>query len=1021
MQRNNPPWAIIGAGPVGAMFTSLLATLFPDQAIHAFDKRHVHIRGHGLDIKSDTIARINGILSELAAETRELLTSGALNGDAKQREYYEDIIRRIKDTQQYLSSEVGGKFIRTFQISDMLQQYSKELSPEAVHFHMDMEIKEDDLAALAHPESTAVDADTGEKLNILRNAEWIFGADGSHSGVRRAVFGESSDELRKDVLTYLLEIKLEMNNKDDASGFFDKINRSILPTIKTGRVHIWNQSMDGTATLHIFIDKKVYDALHVKDNQGKYLGEFANPYRRLTDLPDTLKHEIEKVIVNVIDAERIDPSTVKITTIPMHVYKARQLVKMIQQKRFALLGDSGIGLVLARGVNFGFFAAAQYAAAMYRESLKKGFHPEQVADFVNYQRFWDEQHQKLDRLITWLDMNIHVSGNDARELAYRQISILDEYEKTYQRVAALPATLSKEQHASAVKSLADEFLRFIIEKTIIRPESVQKIIQQYINDIFENLMNKEYMAAHNITDLHRCQDQLLANANEKIADAKFEVKLIHTMAKVYEASSSISSVSKIEDDEPALDDPKARAVKLALQKLLGVIKSFNIEQHPEQAHFVFRIDRMYLELERHANKWSNISSRIRRHKLADFINTTSNYLSALPQAGTRAANEFIRQAPEYLPTSLVTDIVKSGNYTFNEIRSLHNQNDQYMIEQGRISLANLIQKENSRSGLWYQLFGNDTDKNRGLQYQKLLAGKDSQEHAETLGLIVLYALFSNTNAGQLRFSILKNMLSPEMAHNKTVNELDVTVMQEVLLNKITDRLQTRQTKPVKYFAGIISQAINLGNADVTAAQFNSLKRMLIQLSGLREIAPGELIPRALRGIASYKLRKEAGEYESFTFTSFSSISSSKVSDSSQEGFSKVSSIFKTAPAKKPVYELILENAENDKSESGMLTRLSIIYALLTSRKNIELSREITRSISANNLENQLDAAQVAEHIENILKARIPQDKLANFPAVMHKLTSGINSGSKLEKELLRLIDMFTQTAPAEEKKVCAFN
>src|SRR5205814_1854246 len=132
-------------------------------------------------------------------------------------------------------------------------------------------------------------------------------ADGSHSGVRKVIFNETSDDLRKDVLTHLLEIKLEMTEKPTA--IFDKLYRSVIPTIKSGQLHIWNQSIDGAATLHVFINKKVYDTLHVQDNNGSIKGTFANPYRRLIDLPDELTDKIERIVVDIIDANKMHAST----------------------------------------------------------------------------------------------------------------------------------------------------------------------------------------------------------------------------------------------------------------------------------------------------------------------------------------------------------------------------------------------------------------------------------------------------------------------------------------------------------------------------------------------------------------------------------------------------------------------------------------------------------------------------------------------------------------------------------------
>jgi len=623
-----------------------------------------------------------------------------------------------------------------------------------------------------------------------------------------------------------------------------------------------------------------------------------------------------------------------------------------------------------------------------------------------YQSFWEDQHGKLEELTRWLDLNIPVLNNDARARAHRQISILDEYEKYYQRILA-KTSLTKDQHAAYVKKQASDFYNFI--KMTVNTVSVTNAaeIKKLIGALFANLQDQDYLAARQSTDLHRCQDRLIARANEKIADAKFEVKLIHAVAKVYESSSSISSSSSM-DDEDALSEPVAVDVRAALQTLLQTIKAFDLEQHPEVAHFVFRVDRMYLELERQANKARNIYLIENRKKLIELIDTTIDYLAKLQQVGTSASKKFAQQAERFINSHLLQEIIRSGNYQFNEARGIPALGLEEIMQRVSNSLSVLIANEEKRSGFLYRWFGDDTLKIRAKRYLLLLS-KCAGQNAEALKLSVLLALFKNANSNQLRFSVLKDLLGLDPEENKIVTELDVLVMREILEKMLTDKIQTQQISLLDSYADRILQAIDRPNGD-PLPHFDSLQCMLNQLNALRKSTPEYMISQAIKGLAVHKENVANGAYDSL------SSSSSSFGGFSSSSSSLSSSLFKPAPKAVLVHETILHDPN-----ANPLIRLSIVYALLTSRKDQNLSGVLTGVLSPESTHNLLRSTQIAEHIENVLKKYIPAEKLGELPALMHKLIMGINSGSKLEKELVRLTDMFALQASIEEEKVCGLS
>lgn len=392
-------WSIVGAGPVGSMQAVLLTTVFPGQTLNILDQRPVHQRNHGLQIRNATINDINAQLDQIATQIKESVEANS--------DYNQLVLENITKTKQFLEqsfkSITGGQFIRTKNISIKLQKFAEELgqhNAEVLHqgsikFHMGdaFKIGETQLSKLKAP-SVIDTAALSEAEQMLHESKLIFGADGSHSQVRTHIFNDPEPE--KDVIQYLVEIKLDMKTKTKEPSTFsssqksvelmestsDFVTHSIVPTLRRGKLHVWTVGHEGTATLHILVKKEIYDTLLSKNNPKGNMGVPGNPYTRLRQLPmgNGVRSLITEAIRDTIGLNEIKPETIKITTIPMHVYSAKSLVTIVGGKAYIIPGDSGAGLIFIRGVNHGLQSAMAYVSALFQlwHPLKS---PEDIAQY----------------------------------------------------------------------------------------------------------------------------------------------------------------------------------------------------------------------------------------------------------------------------------------------------------------------------------------------------------------------------------------------------------------------------------------------------------------------------------------------------------------------------------------------------------------------------------------------------------------------------------------------------------------
>jgi hypothetical protein len=92
------------------------------------------------------------------------------------------------------------------------------------------------------------------------------------------------------------------------------------------------------------------------------MGGFQNPYTRLREIPveHQLRETITNGVVDVIGINNFDYNSLKITTIPMKIYKSKEFLKIEKEKLFILAGDSACGLIFIEGANNAIHTAVDY-------------------------------------------------------------------------------------------------------------------------------------------------------------------------------------------------------------------------------------------------------------------------------------------------------------------------------------------------------------------------------------------------------------------------------------------------------------------------------------------------------------------------------------------------------------------------------------------------------------------------------------------------------------------------------------
>jgi hypothetical protein len=271
--------------------------------------------------------------------------------------------------------------------------------------------------------------DDSEIKFIIENSSILFSAEGSHSEIRKVIFGEEFPA--ETVIQYLIEIKLHVHEdigsteissikskkrKSKSDGFSslvgsidysvqsnelisNAVTHMVSPLLSTGKVHVWNQGKDGTATLHILVEKDVFDAMTGKKNSKGNMGGFANPYTRIRQLPyeADVRKLIKNGIVDVVGLENFDHDSLKITTIPMKIYMSKELLKIEDEKLFVLVGDSACGLIFVEGANNAIHTGAFYGESLFNFYLEEDLTPESLKSYT-FKTVPDQLKESVDKI-----------------------------------------------------------------------------------------------------------------------------------------------------------------------------------------------------------------------------------------------------------------------------------------------------------------------------------------------------------------------------------------------------------------------------------------------------------------------------------------------------------------------------------------------------------------------------------------------------------------------------------------------
>lgn len=792
-------WNIIGAGPVGSMLAVGIAAVFPGQETHLFDKYRERTRKHGLLIKKDTIDYCCEILTSIHKKISTLMQEGRI--PQSRFRYYHEILRRIHITKQFLQKNLPDQFIRTHQISEMLQTLSHELGNDKIVYHLNDKITAEDLSLLKIPNAEP----TNEKQRLLLSGARIFGADGIRSVLRTEMFGESNDDLRKENLNYLLEIKLELSDKHRST--FESLTHSALPTLKSGNLHIWNQSGDGTATLHIFIDKQTYELIHVKGEDGRYLGEFGNAYKRLIDLPQAVRSVIEAKIVDIIDVNKLDANTLQVTAIPLSIYKARLLIMQMHGRLLALLGDAAVGLILRRGVNLGLRSAFEYVNALFDEQLQKEFSTIADVSFDLYQQFLYHQMRLLEVITNHLP-----SLKD-------KTKIINLYEKLFQELVNAG---SDAQYAIKVEDMKKRFTKELF-KLIARTDANNALI----TDLFAALEKRNNILAR--TPMHACQDKILARADQQIEEIHFENTLIRKVGKIHDSSMA----DEFENAAKAAHDRDDQLIA----PLLKALKNIDVKIMPPS--WIFVMDRLFLHLEKN-------SKHYRKHpKFSNFIALATHFVDSVALVKNPLIENFLQAAKPFTTENLLASIRDESYTHFNFAAQLKPWNE--LTPNVEVVLKSYIENDAKHLSAFNLLVDKRSGLNRANAYKKLLSYGN---YSDISKLLVLYALITNEASHELRKQVFYSLLALNNPREyfSQVTSLDYQVLAMQLRQLLAKSLHTQTLDVIDTARNELNAQIEKNLPCTALTQF---EQQAVSLARLNQMSLPDILNKICHSLTLY--------------------------------------------------------------------------------------------------------------------------------------------------------------------------
>ncbi|MFC3908572.1 hypothetical protein ACFORL_05720 [Legionella dresdenensis] len=303
-QQIKPDIVFIGAGPVG-LWTAIVAKLTnPDQQILMLERNKKYTRSHILIIDPTSFV------------------------DAPQDPRLQPILEVFKGPVP--TSEIEGK-----------------------------------LRKLALDLGIVIENKKVENVNSLQqlypSAHTIVGADGAKSTVRQQIFG---DEKSVDYnLQYIVEVKYSSSTDTRKLGPLENIEGlSQINHFVAEHVGKKNDEGNTPVSLFFFVDKQTYDQVYSKGASGLKLEDITAGSSQMTNLANSI-HPWLAYRKSLTDEKLID-SSVKISAVALNNYKAKNTVKVVNGKRYMLVGDAALGIPFFRALNAGFLGGTKAGKAI---------------------------------------------------------------------------------------------------------------------------------------------------------------------------------------------------------------------------------------------------------------------------------------------------------------------------------------------------------------------------------------------------------------------------------------------------------------------------------------------------------------------------------------------------------------------------------------------------------------------------------------------------------------------------------
>jgi 2-polyprenyl-6-methoxyphenol hydroxylase-like FAD-dependent oxidoreductase len=218
--------------------------------------------------------------------------------------------------------------------------------------------------------------DTQKLAKDHPDTQIIVGSDGSHSLVRKEVFGDKKKI--EENLQYIAEIKYKIHGKSRPMRF----QMEFLPTLSLVEHFVSEhvgKEVDGQSQVSIrfFVDQQTFEEM-------QELGvNFKNPLKlaRATEIETPgikkLTTSIQKWLIaraDLIGDKQIELSE-RITAINLPVYRCERFALQHAGKSWFLVGDAALGVPYFRALNAGLLSATKLARA-----IRAHFYPKAVAE-----------------------------------------------------------------------------------------------------------------------------------------------------------------------------------------------------------------------------------------------------------------------------------------------------------------------------------------------------------------------------------------------------------------------------------------------------------------------------------------------------------------------------------------------------------------------------------------------------------------------------------------------------------------